>query len=139
MPVQRYGDVRFYLFHLIRYLTVLQFVFNRPPVSKKRSVNSRCTKVEVLAIPLKRDRQVHAMTKHSIDIALKISFHFEKCQFSTLRYSANEYVIYKDEITAKTVQSPLFSYVTSAKVVKIIEKLWQTIKNPAVLSQQGRI
>jgi len=79
------------------------------------------------------------MTKHSIDIALKISFHFEKCQFSTLRYSANEYVIYKDEITAKTVQSPLFSYVTSAKVVKIIEKLWQTIKNPAVLSQQGRI
>ena len=50
------------------------------------------------------------MTKHSIDIALKISFHFEKCQFSTLRYSANEYVIYKDEIRTEAVQSPLFSY-----------------------------
>ena len=37
------------------------------------------------------------MTKHSIDIALKISSFFEKCQFSTLRYSANEYVIYKDD------------------------------------------
>ena len=35
MPVQRYGDVRFYLFHLIRYLTVLQFAFNCPPVSKR--------------------------------------------------------------------------------------------------------
>lgn len=59
------------------------------------------------------------MTKHSIDIALKISSFFEKCQFSTLRYSANEYVIYKDDITAETVQPPLFSYVTFAKVVKI--------------------
>ena len=48
------------------------------------------------------------------------------------------YVIYKDEITAEAVQSPLFSYVTFAKVVKIIEKSWHTIKNPAVLSQQGR-
>ena len=60
------------------------------------------------------------MTKHSIDIALKISSFFEKCQFSTLRYSANEYVIYKDEITVKAVQSPLFSYVISANVMKII-------------------
>ena len=58
------------------------------------------------------------MTKHSIDIALKISSFFEKCQFSTLRYSANEYVIYKDDITAQTVQPPLFSYVTFAKVAK---------------------
>jgi len=66
------------------------------------------------------------MTKHSIDIALKISSFFEKCQFSTLRYSANEYlrysaneyVIYKDDITAETVQPPLFSYVTFAKVAK---------------------
>ena len=33
--------------------------------------------------------------------------------------SANVYVIYKDEITAEAVQSPLFSYVTFAKVVKI--------------------
>ncbi|CDM02094.1 hypothetical protein BN890_43560 [Bacteroides xylanisolvens SD CC 1b] len=34
--------------------------------------------------------------------------------------SANVYVIYiKDEIAAETVQSPLFSYVTFAKVVKI--------------------
>jgi len=48
------------------------------------------------------------------------------------------YVIYKDEITAEAVQSPLFSYVTFANVVKIIEKSWHTIKNPAVLSQQGR-
>lgn len=40
------------------------------------------------------------MTKHSIDIALKISSFFEKCQFSTLRYSANEYVIYKDDALA---------------------------------------
>ena len=55
-----------------------------------------------------------------------------------VRYSANEYVIYKDEITVKAVQSPLFSYVISAKVVKIIEKSWRIIKNPAVLSQQGR-
>jgi len=36
-----------------------------------------------------------------------------------LRYSANEYVIYKDEITTSVVQSPLFSYVTFAKVAKI--------------------
>ena len=33
--------------------------------------------------------------------------------------SANVYVIYKDEITTEAVQSPLFSYVTFAKVVKI--------------------
>ena len=36
-----------------------------------------------------------------------------------MRYSANEYVIYKDEITTEVVQSPLFSYVTFAKVAKI--------------------
>lgn len=36
-----------------------------------------------------------------------------------MRYSANEYVIYNDEITAETVQPPLFSYVTFAKVAKI--------------------
>ena len=36
-----------------------------------------------------------------------------------MRYSANEYVIYNDEITAETVQPPLFSYFTFAKVAKI--------------------
>ena len=61
------------------------------------------------------------MTKHSIDIALKISSFFEKCQFSTLRYSANEYVIYKDEITTEAVQSPLILLFTFAKVAKINE------------------
>jgi len=33
--------------------------------------------------------------------------------------SANVYVIYNDDITAATVQPPLFSYVTFAKVAKI--------------------
>ena len=59
------------------------------------------------------------MTTHSIAIALKISSFFEMSLFSTLRNSANEYVIYKDDITAETVQPPLFSYVTFAKVAKI--------------------
>jgi hypothetical protein len=37
-------------------------------------------------------------------------------------------ILYKDEITAKTVQSPLFSYVTFAKVAKIIEITLQIIE-----------
>jgi len=48
---------------------------------KKRSVNLHCSKVEVLAIPLKRDRQAHAMTKHSIDIALKSRFILKSASF----------------------------------------------------------
>jgi len=36
-----------------------------------------------------------------------------------VRYSANEYVIYNDDIAAETVQPPLLSYVTFAKVAKI--------------------
>ena len=64
------------------------------------------------------------MTKHSIDIALKIPFLLKSASFRSevfvVRYSANEYVIYKDEITVKAVQSPLFSYVISANVMKII-------------------
>lgn len=52
--------------------------------------------------------------------------------------SANVYVIYKDEITAEAVQSPLFSYVTFAKVVKITGITLQINRNPAVLSQHGR-
>ena len=53
------------------------------------------------------------MTKHSIDIALKISSFLKSARVPVfvVRYSANEYVIYKDEITVKAVQSPLFSYV----------------------------
>ncbi|ROS93542.1 hypothetical protein EEL40_09425 [Muribaculaceae bacterium Isolate-083 (Janvier)] len=35
-----------------------------------------------------------------------------------VRYSANEYVIYNDDIAAKTVQPPLFSYVTFAKLLQ---------------------
>ncbi|MBW9204124.1 hypothetical protein EVD33_14580 [Bacteroidales bacterium SW292] len=55
-----------------------------------------------------------------------------------VRYSANEYVIYKDEITVKAVQSPLFSYVISAKVVKIIEKSWHTIKKSCRVITTGQ-
>ena len=40
-------------------------------------------------------------------------------QVFALGRSANVYVIYKDEITTGVVQSPLFSYVTFAKVAKI--------------------
>lgn len=45
-----------------------------------------------------------------------------------MRYSANEYVIYNDDIAAETVQSPLFSYVTFAKVAKITEITLQIIE-----------
>lgn len=38
------------------------------------------------------------------------------------------YVIYNDEITAETVQPPLFSYVTFAKVAKIAEITLQIIE-----------
>ena len=38
-----------------------------------------------------------------------------------MRYSANEYVIYKDEITTEAVQSPLILLFTFAKVAKINE------------------
>jgi len=38
-----------------------------------------------------------------------------------VRYSANEYVIYKDEITTEAVQSPLILLFTFAKVAKINE------------------
>ena len=36
---------------------------------------------EVLAYPKKRNRQAHAMTKHSIDIALKIPFLLKSASF----------------------------------------------------------
>jgi hypothetical protein len=45
-----------------------------------------------------------------------------------VRYSANEYVIYNDDIAAETVQPPLFSYVTFAKVAKITEITLQIIE-----------
>ena len=77
------------------------------------------------------------MTKHSIDIALKIPFLLKSASFRS-EYSANEYVIYKDEITVKAVQSPLFSYVISAKVVKIIEKSWHTIKKSCRVITTGQ-
>ncbi|MDK2380548.1 hypothetical protein EC81_010365 [Bacteroides fragilis] len=78
------------------------------------------------------------MTKHSISCAeYPLILKSASFRFGTFGGTLM-YVIYKDEITAEAVQSPLFSYVTFAKVVKIIEKSWHTIKNPAVLSQQGR-
>ena len=58
--------------------SVIAKMFELP---QKRSVNLHCSKVEVLAIPLKRDRQAHAMTKHSIDIALKSRFILKSASF----------------------------------------------------------
>ena len=68
------------------------------------------------------------MTKHSIDIALKIPFLLKSASFRSE----------KDEITVKAVQSPLFSYVISAKVVKIIEKSWHTIKKSCRVITTGQ-
>ena len=45
-----------------------------------------------------------------------------------VRYSANEYVIYKDEITTEAVQSPLILLFTFAKVAKITEITLQIIE-----------
>ena len=74
---------------------------------------------EVLAYPKKRNRQVHAMTKHSIDIALKIPFLLKSASFRSEIFG---------DIAAETVQSPLFSYVTFAKVAKITEITLQIIE-----------
>jgi hypothetical protein len=52
--------------------------------------------------------------------------------------SANVYVIYKDEIAAGAVQSPLFSYVTFAKVVKITGITLQIKEILPCSLQQGR-
>lgn len=40
------------------------------------------------------------------------------CQFSYQDVQRNAYVLYNDDITTETVQPPLFSYVTFAKVAK---------------------
>ena len=70
------------------------------------------------------------MLKHSIDIAQKPLF-FEKCQFSTLRRSANEYVIYKDEITDNCSIAVIF-YVTFAKLAKSLKSPAYNKRNPAL-------
>ena len=46
--------------------------------------------------------------------------------------SANVYVIYKDEITTEAVQSPLFSYVTFAKLAKSLKTPTYNKRNPAL-------
>ena len=67
------------------------------------------------------------MTKHSIDTALKIPFLLKSASFRSEIFG-NEYVIYNDDIAAETVQPPLFSYVTFAKVAKITEITLQIIE-----------
>ena len=60
------------------------------------------------------------MTKHSISCAeYPLILKSASFRFGTFGGTLM-YVIYKDEITAEAVQSPLFSYVTFAKVVKIM-------------------
>ena len=46
--------------------------------------------------------------------------------------------VYKDEITVKAAQSPLFSCTIFAKVVKIIEKSWHTIKKSCRVITTGQ-
>lgn len=58
------------------------------------------------------------MTKHSISCAeYPLILKSASFRFGTFGGTLM-YVIYKDEITAEAVQSPLFSYVTFAKVAK---------------------
>ncbi len=51
--------------------------------------------------------------------ALNIPSFWKKCQFSTLRYSANVYVIYKGNIPATAVQLPLLFSCNFCKVKQI--------------------
>lgn len=48
-------------------------------VKKKRGTHTAPTRGT--GIPMNRNRQAHAMTKHSIDIALKISIHLKITSF----------------------------------------------------------
>ena len=67
------------------------------------------------------------MTKHSIDIALKIPFLLKSASFRSEIFG-ERICYYNDDITAKTVQPPLFSYVTFAKVAKFTEITLQIIE-----------
>ncbi len=70
------------------------------------------------------------MLKHSIDIALKISS-FEKVPVFVVRYSANEYDIYKGNITGYCSIAIIF-YVTFAKLAKSLKTPIYKTRNPAL-------
>ena len=81
-------------------------------------------------IPKDRSTQAHAMTKHSISIAQK-PLSFEKCQFPTLRHLRTN-MLYIKAKSQVTVQSPLFSYVTFAKLAKSLKTSAYNKRNPAL-------
>ena len=71
------------------------------------------------------------MLKHSIDIALKISSLLKSASFllSDVLRTNMLYIKAKSQVTA---QSPLFSYVTFAKLAKSLKSLAYNKKNPAL-------
>ena len=82
-------------------------------------------------IPKWRNRQAHAMLKHSIDIALKISSLLKSASsllWDVLRTNML-YIKAKSQVTA---QSPLFSYVTFAKLAKSLKTPIYKTRNPAL-------
>ena len=82
-------------------------------------------------IPKCGNRQSHAMIKHSIDLALKIPTFLKSASF-LLWDVRRTYMLYIKAKSQVTVQSPLFSYVTFAKLAKSLKTPAYNKRNPAL-------
>ena len=120
---------------MIEYLTVAFYKLFASTPKKKRELTE--LQRRGTGIPKNRSTQAHAMTKHSISIAQKPLF-FEKCQFSTLRHLRTN-MLYIKAKSQVTVQSPLFSYVTFAKLAKSLKTSAYKTKKSRLISRQNRI
>ena len=105
----------------------LNNMFYCSPVSKKRSVVLTLLQSEVLAYPNEETGKTTLWQSIAYP-ALNIPS-FWKVPVFALGRSANVYVIYKDEIPENSVKSPLFSYVSFAKLTKYNNISYYEIRN----------
>jgi hypothetical protein len=82
-------------------------------------------------IPKCGNRQSHAMTNHSINLALKIPTFLKSASF-LLWDVRRTYMLYIKAKSQVSVQSPLFSYVTFAKLAKSLKSPAYNKRNPAL-------